>query len=160
MSADRSRPGPDARVVGHPRVSAAVGWLLLTVAFGAGGVLSLADDGSTAGAVIALAFCAFFVLMLVGTLRQRAWLDGERLVVRTLAGHHAVRLDRLTTARRVESGQAFAWILLLTDADGGHVRVDTVGMDVRPLYRELGVRLNGFDRRTNRALERKLARYR
>jgi len=151
------RPGPDARVVGRPRVVAIAGWSALLAI----GVFGLVGRTGAAAAVVSALFALVGGFGLVAALRLRAWVGGAEVYSRTLRGYRpVVRLDRLTDAYLTPFGADSGRQLRLRDADGTRVELDATNMRIDRLYAALAQHIRHDDDVANDLLQRRLARYR
>jgi hypothetical protein len=150
------RPGPDARVVGRPRVTSALMFVFIA-AIGAG----VAADGRTGAVVFGGFMLVVAVFCLLATLRTRVWVDGSVLYVRNVRGYaEPIRLDRLTVAALSDWGMNRGRQLFLRDADGAELRLDATNLRLRRLYAALAPFIGPFDRAANEALAQRVAKYR
>ncbi|MDX8152124.1 hypothetical protein SK069_11005 [Patulibacter brassicae] len=133
-------PPADARVLGHPRRWAIVGWGVPAIVALAGALGLIASGQYGTGAIVLVPFAGFAALCFY--VRQLSVvLDGDRLWSRSLtAWQGPVDLRRLQAAGDPPVGRPGRYIHLV-DRDGAEVRIDASNLDVAELHRELAARL-------------------
>ena len=150
------RPGPQAQVVGRPRVVAVAGWCTLLAI----GLFAIAIH-DTGPVIVGCCFGAVGLLGLVAALRTRVWVDGDLLHSRTLRGYAPpIRLDRLTRADLSAFGRNDGRQLHLADADGTCVTLDATNARLARLYAVLAERIRHDDPVANKLLQRRMAKHR
>ncbi|WP_022926717.1 hypothetical protein [Patulibacter americanus] len=148
-------PGPDARVVGRPRVVALVGWILM-VAIGVGVALT----GGTGAVIFGVVWTVGLGGLFLALLRSRVVVDGHDLYFRTVRGWgEPVDLSHLRSATVLTGGNLAQWVLL-TDRGGQQARIDAVNLRLKPLYRELAIYIGPWQDIADERLERRIARHR
>jgi hypothetical protein len=150
------RPGPGARAVGRPRVSAVIVWTYL-LAIGVSGFVY----GGTGGTVLGVCFVALALFGYVSLARTRVWVDGPTLYSRTIRGYGPpIRLDRLTFARLSAFGRNNGRHLTLADADGATVVLDATNIRLARLYAALAEFIRSGDPVADERLQSRMDKYR
>jgi hypothetical protein len=155
MEPASQRPGPGARVVSRPSLLAVIIWPYITLI-----AVALVVFAGTAGKVfggLLLLLCVFAVARLIAA---RTWVEGAVLYSRGVArAGEPIRLDRLTSAHLTPFGRNQGRALLLTDADGHHVRLDATNHSLRRLWPILAEHVRWDTGVANDILRKRLAKH-
>jgi hypothetical protein len=150
------RPGPDARLVGRPRVTALVIWAYIGL-IGA----AIVAQGSTGAVIFGALFLALFLFGAATTLRSRVWVDGPVLYYRRLLGFRPpLRLDRLRVASLSAFGRNSGRQLRLVDREGTDLVVDATNLRLVRLYAALAPFIDADDPVANELLHKRMAKHR
>ncbi len=151
-----ARPGPNARVVGRPRVSAVPIWALI------GGIgLGLVATGKAAGVAFGVFMLAVFALGVGSLIRSRVWVDGPVLYHRNVWGMRTpVRLDALRRAELSAFGRNSGRQLHLLDADGTDLTIDATNLRLARLYEAMAVFIPWDSPVANPLLQKRMAKHR
>jgi len=150
------RPGPNARVVGRPRVTSTIVFLCVA-GIGAG----VAADGRVGAILFGGFMLVVGVFCIVATWCTRVWVDGAVLYTRTVRGYaDPIHLDRLTSAVLSDWGLNRGRQLFRRDDGGAELRLDATNVRLKRLWEALGPFIGPFDRAANEALKQRVSRYR
>jgi hypothetical protein len=150
------RPGTGARVVGRPRVTAAIVWAYIALIGGA-----LVAVGGAGATIFGGLMLAVFALGAATLARSRVWVDGPVLYYRTALGMRPpLRLDRLRSATLTSFGRNRGRQLVLWDADGTTLTIDATNLRLVRLYEVLASFIRWDDPAAGELLQKRMAKHR
>jgi hypothetical protein len=150
------RPGPEARLVGRPRVTASVMWAYIGL-IGA----ALVAFGGVVGAIFGAFMLLVFALGVASLARSRVWIDGPVLYHRNVRGmQEPMRLDRLRRAELSAFGRNSGRQLLLHGADGTVLTIDATNLRLVRLYKALAEFIPPSSPVANELLQKRMGKHR